>query len=256
ATQYVRDMLSTTPLDESSLSEAVAGQINQREPKEAVLDTIEADTTGKKDLAGDDTTEVDPDSIDFRNYVFDSSVEDDTVFASKYLDESNFDLEGNRTDDGRYIPNEYRLKFTADLVYAGGSFSTYYGTYGLTQIVFSDLLGNHQIAFGSNLNFDLRNSSYFLQYGYMENRTNWIFNFFHNASSFQDFSGQLYRFRSYGGAINMQYPIDKFRRVDIGLSAIGLAQNFSRAFSDVTQNETSTFIYPQITYTTDRTLPG
>ncbi|HLR32637.1 MAG TPA: hypothetical protein VK074_09110, partial [Fodinibius sp.] len=256
ATQYVQNMLSTTPLDESSLSEAVAGQINQRESNEAVLDTIETDTTGKKDLAGDDTTKVDPDSIDFRNYVFDSSVEDDTVFASKYLDESNFDLEGNRTDDGRYIPKEYRLKFTTDLVYAGGSFSTYYGTYGLTQIVFSDLLGNHQIAFGSNLNFDLRNSSYFLQYGYMENRTNWIFNFFHNASSFQDFSGQLYRFRSYGGAINMQYPIDKFRRVDIGLSAIGLAQNFSRAFSDVTQNETSTFIYPQITYTTDRTLPG
>lgn len=259
ATQYVRDMLRTTPTDESSLSEAVSDQITDREPKDAVSDTIETDTTANGDAQVDTTDgreEADPDSVDFRNYVFDSSVEEDTVFASKYLDKSKFDLEGNRTDDGRYRPRDYRLKFTTDLVYAGGSFSTYYGTYGLTQIVFSDLLGNHQIAFGSNLNFDLRNSSYFLQYGYMENRTNWIFNFFHNASNFQDFSGQLYRFRSYGGAINMQYPIDKFRRVDVGLSAIGLAQDFSVAFSDQTQNETSTFIYPQITYTTDKTLQG
>ncbi|SMO65342.1 peptidase MA family metallohydrolase [Fodinibius sediminis] len=260
ATEYVRQMLRTTPVDETSLSQAVSDQVSGREPKPAVLDTIDtvpADTSGT--AAPADTTnqeEADADSIDFRNYVFDSSVEEDTVFASKYLDKSKFDLEGNRTDDGRYVPREYRLKFTTDLVYAGGSFSTYYGTYGLTQIVFSDLLGNHQIAFGSNLNFDLRNSSYFLQYGYMENRANWIFNFFHNASNFQDFSGRLYRFRSYGGAVNVQYPIDKFRRIDVGVSAVGLAQDFSIAYSDQTQNETSTFIYPQITYTSDKTLQG
>ncbi|SHF58350.1 component of the Tol biopolymer transport system [Fodinibius roseus] len=259
ATQYVREMLLSKPLGQSSLSEDAVNNVLEREPKLAVVDTIKTDTTASEVAQADtDTTSEGEESeeIDFRNYVFDSSVEEDTVFAAKYLDKSKFDLEGNRTDDGRYIPRDYRLKFSTDLVYAGGSFSTYYGTYGLTQIVFSDLLGNHQIAFGSNLNFDLRNSSYFLQYGYMEKRTNWIFNFFHNASNFQDFSGRLYRFRSYGGAVNMQYPIDKFRRIDVGLSAIGLAQDFSVAFSDQTQNETSTFLYPQITYTSDRTLPG
>jgi Tol biopolymer transport system component len=261
ATKYVRQMLTTSALDSTSLSEAVAGQVTpQRQSKDAVVDTAATDTTTANQVAeaqadtSDDGT--DSENVDFRNYVFDSSVEEDSVFASKYLDKSKFDLEGNRTNDGRYVPKDYRLKFTTDLVYAGGSFSTYYGTYGLTQIVFSDLLGNHQISFGSNLNFDLRNSNYFLQYAYLENRTNWLFNFFHNSNSYQDFSGRLYRFRSYGGAINMQYPIDKFRRVDVGLSAIGLAQDYSVAFSDQTENETSSFLYPKITYTSDRTLQG
>jgi outer membrane protein assembly factor BamA len=210
--------------------------------------TTEPDTTSAK--------QQDPENIDFRNYVFDSSVEEDSVFKAKYMDEAKFDVEDNQTDDGRYIPRDYRLKFSTDLVYAGGSFSTFYGTYGITQIQISDLLGNHQIAFGSNLNLDLRNSTYFLQYGYLENRTDWIVNFFHNSSSFQDFSGRLYRFRYFGGAVNMRYPIDKFRRIDIGLSAIGLAQDFTVAFSDIVQNRTASFIYPQFIYTSDKTLRG
>src|SRR5699024_11609214 len=109
--------------------------------------TTTADTTG---------TQTDEDEIDFRDFVFEPSVQADTTFTAKYLDEAKFDLEGNRTDDGRYIPKEYRLQFTTDIVYASGNCSTYYGTYGLAHIQFSDMLGNHQIAFGSNLNFDLR----------------------------------------------------------------------------------------------------
>lgn len=254
AVQYVQQMLLTQPLGQTSLTEEVAAQVNPI-PQEAVVDTVaQPEAEAKKDTtqqARQDTNEV-----DFRNYTFDESIESDSSFRKQYLDESKFDLEDNKTDDGRYVPQDYRLKFSTDIVYAGGSFSTYYGAYGLTQIQFSDLLGNHMISFGSNLNFDLRNSNYFLQYGYFKKRTNWLFNFFHNASSFQDYSGQLYRFRSYGGAINMQYPIDKFRRIDVGVSAVGLAQDYTVAFTDNTQNETSTFIYPQVTYTSDRTMRG
>jgi hypothetical protein len=250
ATRYVREMLLNNPLSETSLTEAVAARVNP-EPKDAVVDTAK---TTPQDTVTEDS--VDNNNIDFRNYVFDSEVEKDSAFVHQYLDESKFDLDGNKTDDGRFIPKDYRLKFSTDLVYAGGSFSTYYGSYGLTQIVFSDLLGNHQIAFGSNLNLDLRNSTYFLQYGYLENRTNWIFNFFHNSSQFQDFSGRLYRFRSFGGAINARYPIDKFRRIDAGLSVIGLEQNYTIAFTEQVENRTSSFAYPQITFTSDKTLQG
>lgn len=254
ATEYVRQMLRTNPIDKTSLTDAVAAQVNP-DPQETVGDTL---TEAKSpDTSSQDTLEQeDTDEIDFRNYVFDSSVEEDSVFKNKYLDAAKFELEGNKTDDGRYVPKDYRLKFSTDLVYAGGNFSTSYGTYGLTQIRFSDLLGNHQIAFGSNLNLDLRNSTYFLQYGYLENRADWIFNFFHNSSNFQDFSGRLYRFRSYGGAVNMRYPFDKFRRVDVSLSMVGLSQDFTIAYTDFSQNRTSTFAYPQITYTSDKSLQG
>ncbi len=255
ATGYVREMLTSNPLAQTSLTDAVASKIDP-EPKEAIVDTLAG---GKPEPQQQDTTEesqTDSDEIDFRNYVFDSSVEEDSVFKKKYLDAAKFDLEDNKTDDGRYVPNNYRLKFSTDLVYAGGNFSTNYGSYGITQIRFSDLLGNHQISFGSNLNLDLRNSTYFLQYGYLKQRTDWIFNFFHNSSSFQDFSGQLYRLRSYGGAVNMRYPIDKFRRVDLSLSMIELSQDYTIAYSDISQNRSSSFLYPQAIYTSDRTLRG
>lgn len=254
ATGYVQQMLTQNPLSETSLTQAVASKVNPV-PQDATVDTAARNVAS----AQQDTVQQqdqDSDNIDFRNYVFNSSVEEDTVFSNKYLDESKFDIKGNETDDGRYVPRDYRLKFSTDLVYAGGNFSTSYGTYGITQIQISDLLGNHQIAFGSNLNLDLRNSTYFLQYGYLENRTDWIVNFFHNSNNFQDFSGRLYRFRSYGGAVNMRYPIDKFRRIDLGLSVVGLAQDFSVAYADTSQNRTSTFAYPQLIYTSDKTLRG
>jgi hypothetical protein len=255
ATQYVRQMLTSSPLSETSLTDAVTDKIDAK-PKKAVVDTVAGAMTATTDPDTTSAEEQDPENIDFRNYVFDSSVEEDSVFKAKYMDEAKFDVEGNQTDDGRYIPRDYRLKFSTDLVYAGGSFSTFYGTYGITQIQISDLLGNHQIAFGSNLNLDLRNSTYFLQYAYLENRTDWIVNFFHNSSNFQDFSGRLYRFRYFGGAVNMRYPIDKFRRIDVGLSVIGLAQDYTVAFSDIVENRTSSFAYPQIIYTSDKTLRG
>ncbi|MDZ7682437.1 MAG: hypothetical protein U5J63_12165 [Fodinibius sp.] len=215
ATEYVRNMLTKKSLDQTSLSQAVAPKVNPVS-KNAAVDTATANTS--EPTTRDTTQTQDSENIDFRNYVFNTSVEEDTVFQEKYMDEAVFNIEGNQTDDGRYVPRDYQLQFSTDLVYAGGNFSTTYGSNGITQIQISDLLGNHQIAFGTNLNLDLRNSTYFLQYSYLENRTDWIVNFFHNSSNFQDFSGRLYRFRSYGGAVNLQYPFDKFRRLDVGMS--------------------------------------
>lgn len=259
ATGYVRDLLKSKPLSSTSLTDEVASQVNPS-PKEAVLDTLAGETTADADTTKTpetDSTKTDKSgNVDFRNYVFDTSVEKDTAFKEKYLDESRFDVKGNKTEDGRFVPSDYRLKFSTDLIFAGGSFSSAYGTYGVTQIQFSDLLGNNQISFGTNLNLDLRNSTYFLQYSYLKKRTDWIFSFFHNSSNFQDFSGRLYRIRSYGGGVNMRYPLDKFRRIDVNLSAIGLAQDYSIAYRDTASNQESAFLYPRITYTSDKTLMG
>lgn len=255
AVGYVQRMLATpglTTISPSQPAQATGNTFaaNQGNNTTAQTDSVASDSTRQAQETSDD------DSIDFRNYVFEAEVENDTAFANKYLDESKFEPENNMTNDGRYWPKEYRLKFSTDFVYGGGSFSTYYGAYGTTQIVFSDLLGNHQIAFGSNLVLDLRNSDYFLQYAYLKQRTNWLFNFFHSSQQFQTFSGQLFRFRTFGGGINAQYPIDKFRRIDLGLSVISLSQDFSIVNRDISQNEESTFAYPQLTYTSDNTLPG
>lgn len=249
ATGYVREILASSERRTTGPKTPTEGQLAAMDDQQAdTIETTQADTV--------DTDTTDSDEIDFRNYVFDTEVTEDTVFTAQYMDEDRFEPENNKTEDGRYQPKEYRLKFSTDIAYAGGTFTTTYGSSGLTQIIFSDLLGNHQIAFGTNLVFDLRNSNYSLQYGYFENRTNWLFNFFHSAFQFQTFTGQLYRFRNYGGGITGQYPLDKFRRIDFSLSGIGLAQDITAVGANDSDNETSEFLYPRVTYTKDVTLPG
>ncbi len=212
----------------------------------AAADTTREDTTGRDEEG----------NVDFRNYVFASDVREDSAFVAEYLDAGTFNPENNRTEDGRYTPRDYRLRFTTDLVYGSGGFSTYSGSYGLTQFVFSDMLGDHQVVFGTNLQLDLRNSTYYLNYGNYKNRWNWIFNFFHSASSFQGFSGQVYRFRNFGGGVTAQYPIDRFRRVEFSLTGIGLTQDFTVLGSSNVTNNSSQFLYPQVIYTSDNTLSG
>lgn len=200
--------------------------------------------------------ETDPNNIDFRNYTFESEVEEDTVFANKYLDEDVFAVENNTTDDGRYIPTDYRLRFSTDLIYAGGGFSTFSGVNGLTQIQFSDLLGDHKISFGTNLVFDLRNSDYFIQYGNFKNRWNWLFSLSHTAYNFQTYSNEALRYRYFSGSVTAQYPINKFERIDFTMSGVNIAQDVTYFGADTTNNESQSFAYPQIVYTNDRTIPG
>ncbi|MDZ7692906.1 MAG: hypothetical protein U5K69_17575 [Balneolaceae bacterium] len=261
ATLYARQMYGTSATATSSGGGGVVmpSDLAATEQQAQVVSTNQ-DTTANQTMEGQqaearqDTTEEE--EIDFRNYVFASEVEEDTAFANEYLNAELWDPPNNRTDDGRYQPKEYRLRFTTDFAYAGGNFSTYYGTYGLTQVVFSDLLGDHQITFGSNLVFDLRNSDYFLSYGYLKQRTNWRFSFSHSATSYQTYAGQLYRFRTMSGGVTAQYPIDKFRRLDMSLLGISIARDYTIVNFDVADNQNSAFVYPQATYTVDRTLPG
>jgi hypothetical protein len=221
-------------------------------------DMAATDTTTIAEQPADtaQTEEPDSDNIDFRNYVFSSEVEEDTVFTNKYIEEDVFELENNNTDDGRYIPNDYRLEFSTDLVYAGGGFSTFSGVNGLTQIRFSDLLGDHIISFGTNLQFDLRNSDYFVQYGNLKNRVNWLYNLSHTAYNFRTFRNEGIRYRYLSGGVTAQYPLDKFRRIDFTLSGVNISQDITALGRDTTDNQSRAFAYPQITYTNDKTLPG
>lgn len=196
----------------------------------------------------------DDEDIDYRNYVFGSGLEVDSTIQE--YTETPFDPDGNKTDEGEYQPYDYRLKFSPDITYGGGQVSTYYGAMGYMQVRFSDLLGNHRISFASNLVFDLRNSDYFLQYGYLENQTNYFTNYFHTSRSYQTYNGELIRFRTYGGGLTVQRPFNKFKRIEYGASVIAISKDYSRLGVSNIDNETTTFLYPEVTFTSDNTLPG
>jgi len=211
----------------------------------------------RRDTSDQDTTRQ-TDRIDFRNYQFGEAVVQDTTIELRD-DPSKFDPTANTTEDGLYQPKEYRLRFTPDFSYAAGQISTYYGTSAFAFVTLTDLFGDHEISFGSNLEFDLRNSDYTFQYGYLKNRTNFFTSFFHQSRNFQTFSGELLRFRTFGASVDFQYPLNRFQRVDYGVSGIGLARDFS-SISGVgarnLSNERSYFLYPQVTFTGDYTIPG
>ncbi|MDV7395281.1 hypothetical protein RZS08_28090, partial [Arthrospira platensis SPKY1] len=135
-----------------------------------------------------------------------------------------------KNEDGLFVPRPYRLNFSPDITYANAGLSTF-GSFGLAQFSYSDLLGDHQITFATNMQLDLRSSDYVIQYAYLKNRWNYLGNFFHTARQFQTFTGQLFRLRNYGGGVTASYPFDKFRRVDLSANVIGFSTDLTNVFT-------------------------
>jgi hypothetical protein len=151
---------------------------------------------------------------DFSKYVFadinrQAEVKDEKIV----LKESDY-----KTDDGDYIINNYRIKFTPDLINGAAGYSTFFGVQGYTQILLSDMLGNHQIYIGTNLVFDLRNSNLSATYWYLPNRTDWGISGFHISNFFRTYNEGLLRFRNYGFSLLVSRPFSKFTRMEFGLT--------------------------------------
>lgn len=204
----------------------------------------------------------DPNIVDFRNYVFGEDLDEE---AERLVEDDMFEPVDNQTEDGRYKPKQYRLKFSSDFRYFNGVLDTQFGAFGFSQLFFSDVLGNHQISFTTNLVFDLRNSNYALTYGNFTHRTNYLFSWYHQAfqipTLFLDqetgqLNQQLVRFRIFGGGATAEYPVDKFTRWNVGLNVIGISRDLSEFGSGYQENENSSFLQPTITYIKDRSRPG
>ncbi len=204
-------------------------------------------------------------NIDFRNYVFADDVIQDTTLVLRDIE--IFNVGKNITEDGRYIPKSYRLKFDVDIAYSPSLVASTYGSYALTQFILSDLLGDHQLAMGTNFVFDLKESDYSFQYGNLKRRTNFFISYFHTSRKFQNFSGDLLRYRTYGLGLTAQYPFNKFRRLDFNLNYINVDLDYNNVFGVINNtgnsgsfvddpSENSNFAYPEIIFTEDRTKPG
>ncbi len=195
--------------------------------------------------------------IDFRNYQFGEAVVRDTTLELRD-DPRKFEPTDNVTEDGLYRPKEYRLQFSPDISYAAGQVNTFSGSSAFAFVTLSDLFGDHQIAIGSDLTFDLRNSDYLIRYAYLRNRTNFFASFNHQSRNFQTFRGELLRFRTFSLSSDFQYPLNQFQRFDYGISAIGIYRDFSSVRGigqQSAQNDQSFFLNPSVTFTGDYTIP-
>lgn len=221
-----------------------------------IIDSVTvAETLPEKEKEQEVEKETDINNLDFRNYVFSDEVLQDSVIIAMNVDV--FNPQERRNEDGQYLPRPYRLTFSPDITYANAGLSTF-GSFGLAQFNYSDLLGDHQITFATNLQLDLRVSDYVIQYGYYKNRWNFLANYFHTARQFQTFQGSLFRLRNYGGGVTVSYPFDKFKRIDMTANVVGIARDVTNIFNSggAPQNENAAFFYPSVTFTRDYTEQG
>ncbi|MGM0506215.1 MAG: peptidase MA family metallohydrolase [Bacteroidota bacterium] len=248
-----------SPTDEQPTAPEDDPVTDTGDPEAEQPETDETDEPDESDEETDEETDQ-GEPIDFRNYVFGEEVVRDSTLELRD-DPEKFEPTANLTEDGRYQPREYRLTFSPDITYAAGQIDTYYGGAAFAMLTLSDLLGDHRLSLGTNLVFDLRDSDYILQYGYYRNRSNYLVNVFHQSRNYQTFFGELLRFRTYGAGMEVQYPFNRFERLDYGASWMGISRDFSSVSLSASQggsltSETSTFFYPQVTYTADYTIPG
>src|SRR5690606_15949914 len=214
----------------------------------------EDDTAVLVDSTAQDTLAYGSVRIDFRNYVFSEAFEearkeDPDFYFDPFTPRDNVDENGN------FKPRKYRLNFSPDLVYGTAGYDVLYGVQGITQMMFSDMLGNHQIFVATNLLIDLRNSDYILAYNYLPGRIDWGVTGYHISRLLPDYGRLTYfRYRQYGASLTASYPFDKFRRLDFDFFVLGVSQ---ADIGDPTREAvTRTLLHPTVTLTKDVTTPG
>lgn len=129
---------------------------------------------------------------------------------------------------GNFIVNKYKINFSPDIIYANAGYSTFYGLLGTTVLAFSDMMGDHQIIGITSLNIDLKNSDYGIAYFYLPERTDFTIQAFHTARFLIQERNRfyyLYRYRNYGAYFSASYPIDKFYRIESGLSWLNVRRD-------------------------------
>lgn len=246
ATDYIKRKLDI-PLPQKP---QVVYQIQTRSDTVAVRDnvTILADTSTVG--TGYQTTS----KADLKNFIFSDETLRDTISVRKPL--PTYTAYDARDAEGNFIPKKYKLNFTPDLIYGTAGYDTFYGVQGTTIMAFSDMLGDHQIIFQTNLLLDLKNSDYGLSYFYLPHRIDYGFSGFHSArfiylSDQRGFSS-LYRFRQWALGGVMSYPIDKFNRLD--LSALWLNLSRENLDNPLVGTERRSFILPVLNYVHDNSL--
>jgi Tol biopolymer transport system component len=193
--------------------------------------------------------------IDFSNYVFKDSY-DEAVPKDSALQHLP-KIAQNVDQNGKYKVNRYKLNFSPDIVYGNAGYDTFYGVTGSTVMAFSDLMGDHQIIFATNLLLDLKNSDFALQYYYLPNRIDFGFGGFHSARFIEildQYGGSIYRFRTYGANIAAVYPFNRFDRLEMGLSWFNLSRENIEEPQEPIQERS--VLVPSLSYVHDTSLWG
>lgn len=154
-------------------------------------------------------------------------------------------------------PRPYRVTFSPDIVIGSAGYSTFFGLQGITQMLFSDVLGDHLIYVEANLMLDLKNSNFTVTYAYLPELIDYQATAFHQVGYLVRSNDSLYRFRAYGLWGDALYPFDRFNRIEWGLGLVrATRENLDNLEPPFEAPVERTLLVPSVRYVHDDVLWG
>jgi len=263
--------LETDSLKYTDYMKSIVSAKNKNEEKSSLQTIILNDSTDRQKVAIADSTnqktkifvgqfEKDKKSVDdstqtdYSKYVF---VHDPAESDSARIEKRNQIFRETLDKNGNFLVNRYKVNFSPDLIYANAGYSTLYGLLGTTVLSFSDVLGNHRLIGQTSLQVDIKNSDYGLAYYYLKERVDFGIQAFHTARFLyrdSNLGSELYRFTNFGLIGMASYPLDRFHRMDFGLSVLSVsADNLDNSSVPSDHN---TYILPSFSFVQDNVLWG
>ncbi len=174
------------------------------------------------------------------------------------------DMEGEfayeKIELGNEMVKKYTPKFTVDYFSAGATYYSDLGLSGLCEIGLSDILGNHYIGIAFDLYGNLTNSDIFLYYWYLKKRMDFGFSLFQHLNYFREYNDLfVWRYLGCGGFV--QYPFDRFFRVELGIYAYKVYETrwldfFPFYYSSISRESNYNFFYPALAFVFDNVKWG
>jgi Tol biopolymer transport system component len=163
----------------------------------------------------------------------------------------------SREASGDYAIKDYKIKFTPDLMMATGNYSSFYGVQGVAQMLFSDMLGDHQIYVATNLQLDLKNSDFVVSYSYLPEMIDYSLDLFQESQLVyirdrRDIEHKA-RFRQYGLTGRAANPFSRFSRLEAGLTWLNVDREMIYYSSEVPtlSNQSKMMFVPTVSYIFD-----
>ena len=134
----------------------------------------------------------------------------------------DFDESLLKDESNNYIKNTYTTRFTLDYAQAYVSYDSYYGAQAMAMFIFSDILGDHRIGLGTEMQIDFKESDYYIYYRYLKQRINHEGLFYHQAFKSNYFLSYEWEEYTLNRNIGINYrffaPFSRFSRIEGGLA--------------------------------------
>ena len=231
-------------------------------PKTSFLESIDTKNNFIVDL-NDDKQEEDTLKISYGNFIIDFSAQEFIKPNVNIVQKFEQKVVGNNIDTSKkindYIERDYKVDFSLDVLMVNPGVSTFYGVQGNGAIMFSDIMGNHQIYLQLYLLTDLKNSQVYATYLYNPKIIDYNISLYNSSAYMWNYledlnNSYLYSYRSTGVTLGASYAFDLFKRIEGKFNVVNAAKENTEIPSYQSINRF--LLVPEIQFVFDNSLNG